>query len=89
MIDDDDETGPPTFGRYQNQYTIGQQGLNVRQRGYVYCILSAALNRRYNANRPVGYHIFMLTGDGGTGKTFANNVLYFTLKCDHYKIVIF
>lgn len=72
--DDNNDIGPPTHSRYAAYYFANLRKLNAGQKLYRDEVFRVAHERRGNRDRPQSRHIFMLSGDGGTGKTFANNV---------------
>lgn len=74
VIDDDDDLGPPTLDRYQQHIDDHYHLMTAGQLAYTDMVHRAAAIRRGKNGIPTNPHIFMLTGDGGTGKTFATNV---------------
>uniref|UniRef100_A0A183BLD2 ATP-dependent DNA helicase n=1 Tax=Globodera pallida TaxID=36090 RepID=A0A183BLD2_GLOPA len=84
MQGDDDQNdaatdGPMTTAQYAAKDAEFIPQLNDKQRNFLAAVC-ASVNRRRNATLEPAQQLFMLTGDGGTGKTFAYNALIARLK---------
>uniref|UniRef100_A0A183BU63 ATP-dependent DNA helicase n=1 Tax=Globodera pallida TaxID=36090 RepID=A0A183BU63_GLOPA len=71
--------GPMTTAQYSSRDAEFSPQLNDKQRTFLDAVCTSVLRRR-NATLEPAQQLFMLTGDGGTGKTFAYNALIARLK---------
>uniref|UniRef100_A0A183CD57 ATP-dependent DNA helicase n=1 Tax=Globodera pallida TaxID=36090 RepID=A0A183CD57_GLOPA len=71
--------GPMTTAQYAAKDAEFGPQLNDKQRNFLDAVCASVLQRRYETLEPTK-QLFMLTGDGGTGKTFAYNALIARLK---------
>uniref|UniRef100_A0A183C4Z0 ATP-dependent DNA helicase n=1 Tax=Globodera pallida TaxID=36090 RepID=A0A183C4Z0_GLOPA len=71
--------GPMTTAHYAAKDAEFSPQLNDKQRAFIDAVCASVLRRRSATLEPA-QQLFMLTGDGGTGKTFAYNALIARLK---------
>uniref|UniRef100_A0A183CCM3 ATP-dependent DNA helicase n=1 Tax=Globodera pallida TaxID=36090 RepID=A0A183CCM3_GLOPA len=71
--------GPLTTAHYAAKDAEFSAQLNDKQRVFIDSVCASVLRRR-NATLEPAHQLFMLTGDGGTGKTFTYNALIARLK---------
>uniref|UniRef100_A0A914HAT8 ATP-dependent DNA helicase n=1 Tax=Globodera rostochiensis TaxID=31243 RepID=A0A914HAT8_GLORO len=71
--------GPMTTVQYAAKDAEFSAQLNDKQRAFIDAVCASLLRRRRATLEPA-QQLFMLTGDGGTGKTFAYNALIARLK---------
>uniref|UniRef100_A0A183C069 ATP-dependent DNA helicase n=1 Tax=Globodera pallida TaxID=36090 RepID=A0A183C069_GLOPA len=71
--------GPMTTAQYAAKDAEFSPQLNDKQRNFLDAVCASVLRRRHATLEPTK-QLFMLTGDGGTGKTFAYNALIARLK---------
>uniref|UniRef100_A0A183BU64 ATP-dependent DNA helicase n=1 Tax=Globodera pallida TaxID=36090 RepID=A0A183BU64_GLOPA len=71
--------GPMTTAQYAAKNAEFSPQLNDKQRTFLDAVCASVIRRR-NATLEPAQQLFMLTGDGGTGKTFAYNALIARLK---------
>uniref|UniRef100_A0A183CJY4 ATP-dependent DNA helicase n=1 Tax=Globodera pallida TaxID=36090 RepID=A0A183CJY4_GLOPA len=71
--------GPMTTAHYAAKDAEFSPQLNDKQRAFIETVC-ASVQRRRDATLEPAQQLFMLTGDGGTGKTFAYNALIARLK---------
>uniref|UniRef100_A0A183C0L0 ATP-dependent DNA helicase n=1 Tax=Globodera pallida TaxID=36090 RepID=A0A183C0L0_GLOPA len=84
MQGDDDQSdsatdGPMTTAQYAAMDAEFSPKLNDKQRNFLDAVCTS-VHRRRDARLEPTKQLFMLTGDGGTGKTFAYNALIARLK---------
>uniref|UniRef100_A0A183C0L1 ATP-dependent DNA helicase n=1 Tax=Globodera pallida TaxID=36090 RepID=A0A183C0L1_GLOPA len=71
--------GPLTTAHYAAKDAEFSAQLNDKQRAFIDSVCASVLRRRTTTLEPP-HQLFMLTGDGGTGKTFTYNALIARLK---------
>uniref|UniRef100_A0A183CC21 ATP-dependent DNA helicase n=1 Tax=Globodera pallida TaxID=36090 RepID=A0A183CC21_GLOPA len=71
--------GPMTTAQYSAKDAEFSPQLNDKQRNFLDAVCASVLRRRDETLEPTN-QLFMLAGDGGTGKTFAYNALIARLK---------
>uniref|UniRef100_A0A183BU62 ATP-dependent DNA helicase n=1 Tax=Globodera pallida TaxID=36090 RepID=A0A183BU62_GLOPA len=83
QVDDDQNDtatdGPMTTAEYAAKDAEFSPQLNAKQRTFLNAVCASVVRRR-NGTLEQRHQLFMLTGDGGTGKTFAYNALIARLK---------
>jgi hypothetical protein len=83
----EDEYAPLTSADYQIKHGRNYERLNTEQKAFVDQVNQAVkLRKRSPRGSYLAMQIFMLTGDGGTGKSFAENVIEFKKKSFNFKI---
>lgn len=70
---DNSDDGPMTAAEYAAEWDAFDKQLHNEQRSFVDAVCRSVELRRDNKLDP-SQQLFMLTGDGGTGKTFTYNV---------------